>query len=36
VISINTIRRHVSNIFDKTGIVNRAQAGVYARDHGIG
>ena len=34
-ISINTVRRHVSNVFDKTGIVNRAQAGVYARDHGI-
>jgi DNA-binding CsgD family transcriptional regulator len=35
VISINTVRRHVSNVFDKTGIVNRAQAGVYARDNGI-
>ena len=35
VISLNTVRRHVSNIFDKTGIVNRAQAGVYARDNGL-
>ena len=35
VISRNTVRRHVSSIFDKTGIVNRAQAGVYARDHGL-
>ena len=35
VISRNTVRRHVSNIFDKTGIVNRAQAGVYARDNGL-
>jgi len=35
VISRNTVRRHVSNVFDKTGIVNRAQAGVYARDHGL-
>jgi DNA-binding NarL/FixJ family response regulator len=35
VISRNTVRRHVSNVFDKTGMVNRAQAGVYARDNGI-
>jgi pimeloyl-ACP methyl ester carboxylesterase/DNA-binding CsgD family transcriptional regulator len=35
VISLNTVRRHVSNIFDKTGAANRAQAAVYARDHGI-
>jgi NarL family two-component system response regulator LiaR len=35
VISRNTVQRHVSNVFDKTGIVNRAQAGVYARDHGL-
>jgi pimeloyl-ACP methyl ester carboxylesterase/DNA-binding CsgD family transcriptional regulator len=36
VISLNTVRRHVSNIFDKTGVANRAQAAVYARDHGLG
>jgi DNA-binding NarL/FixJ family response regulator len=36
VISLNTVRRHVSNVFDKTGAANRAQAAVYARDHGIG
>jgi DNA-binding NarL/FixJ family response regulator len=35
VISINTVRRHVSNIFDKTGVANRAQAVAYARDHDI-
>jgi DNA-binding CsgD family transcriptional regulator/pimeloyl-ACP methyl ester carboxylesterase len=34
-ISLNTVRRHVSNIFDKTGVVNRAQATAYAKDHGI-
>jgi DNA-binding CsgD family transcriptional regulator len=35
VISLNTVRRHVSNIFDKTGVSNRAQAAVYAKDHGL-
>jgi DNA-binding CsgD family transcriptional regulator/pimeloyl-ACP methyl ester carboxylesterase len=35
VISLNTVRRHVSNVFDKTGAANRAQAAVYAKDHGI-
>jgi DNA-binding NarL/FixJ family response regulator len=35
VISLNTVRRHVSNVFDKTGIANRAQAGAWAREHGI-
>jgi DNA-binding CsgD family transcriptional regulator/pimeloyl-ACP methyl ester carboxylesterase len=35
VISLNTVRRHVSNIFDKTGVANRAQAAVYAKDHGL-
>jgi DNA-binding CsgD family transcriptional regulator/pimeloyl-ACP methyl ester carboxylesterase len=35
VISPNTVRRHVSNIFDKTGVANRAQAAVYARDNGL-
>jgi DNA-binding CsgD family transcriptional regulator len=34
VISLNTVRRHVSNIFDKTGVANRAQAAAHARDHG--
>jgi len=28
-------QRHVSNVFDKTGIVNRAQAGAWAREHGL-
>ena len=35
VISQNTVIRHVSNIFAKTGVVNRAEAGAYARDHAI-
>jgi DNA-binding CsgD family transcriptional regulator/pimeloyl-ACP methyl ester carboxylesterase len=35
VISLNTVRRHVSNIFDKTGVANRAQATAYAKDHGL-
>jgi DNA-binding NarL/FixJ family response regulator len=35
VISLNTARRHVSNIYDKTGVANRTEASVYARDHGI-
>jgi DNA-binding CsgD family transcriptional regulator/pimeloyl-ACP methyl ester carboxylesterase len=35
VISQNTVIRHVANIFDKTGAANRAQAAVYAKEHGI-
>jgi len=35
VISRNTVQRHVSNVFDKTGIANRAQAAIYARDKGL-
>jgi DNA-binding CsgD family transcriptional regulator len=35
VISLNTVRRHVSNIFDKTGATNRVEAATYARDHGL-
>jgi DNA-binding NarL/FixJ family response regulator len=35
VISLNTVRRHVSNIFDKTGAANRTEAAGYARDHGL-
>jgi DNA-binding CsgD family transcriptional regulator/pimeloyl-ACP methyl ester carboxylesterase len=34
-LSHHTVRRHVSNIFDKTGVANRAQATAYAKDHGI-
>lgn len=30
VISLNTVRRHVSNIYTKTGVCNRAQATAYA------
>jgi pimeloyl-ACP methyl ester carboxylesterase/DNA-binding CsgD family transcriptional regulator len=35
VISLNTVRRHVSNIFDKTGVANRAEAATYAARNGI-
>jgi DNA-binding CsgD family transcriptional regulator/pimeloyl-ACP methyl ester carboxylesterase len=35
VISVNTVTRHVSHIFGKTGAANRAQATAYAKDHGI-
>jgi pimeloyl-ACP methyl ester carboxylesterase/DNA-binding CsgD family transcriptional regulator len=35
VLSLNTVRRHVSNIFDKTGVANRTEAAVYARDRGL-
>jgi DNA-binding CsgD family transcriptional regulator/pimeloyl-ACP methyl ester carboxylesterase len=30
VISLNTVARHISNIFDKTGVTNRAEAASYA------
>jgi DNA-binding NarL/FixJ family response regulator len=30
VISLNTVPRHVSNIFAKTGVANRAEAATYA------
>ncbi len=33
VISLNTMARHVSNIFDKTGCANRAEAASYAHRH---
>jgi DNA-binding CsgD family transcriptional regulator len=35
VISPNTVGRHVSNIFDKTGAANRAEATAYAMRHGL-
>jgi class 3 adenylate cyclase len=35
VISLNTVLRHVSNIFDKTGVANRAEAAAYATRHGL-
>jgi DNA-binding CsgD family transcriptional regulator/pimeloyl-ACP methyl ester carboxylesterase len=35
IISLNTVRRHVSNVFDKTGVSNRAQAAVYAKERGL-
>jgi DNA-binding CsgD family transcriptional regulator/class 3 adenylate cyclase len=33
VISVNTVLRHVSNIFHKTGVANRAEAASYAHLH---
>nr|AHZ45593.1 putative prolyl aminopeptidase [uncultured bacterium] len=35
VISTNTVNRHVSNIYAKTGAANRAQATAYSKDNGI-
>jgi class 3 adenylate cyclase/pimeloyl-ACP methyl ester carboxylesterase len=35
VISRNTVIRHVSNIFAKTGVANRAEAAAYASRHGL-
>jgi DNA-binding CsgD family transcriptional regulator len=35
VISLNTVARHVSNIFAKTGVANRAEAATYASRHGL-
>jgi len=35
VISPNTVNRHVSNILNKIGVANRAQATAYAKDMGI-
>jgi pimeloyl-ACP methyl ester carboxylesterase/DNA-binding CsgD family transcriptional regulator len=35
-ISEKTVRNHVSNVFDKLGVWSRAQAIVFAREHGIG
>jgi DNA-binding CsgD family transcriptional regulator/pimeloyl-ACP methyl ester carboxylesterase len=35
VISLNTVARHVSNIFTKTGVANRAEAATYASRHGL-
>jgi DNA-binding CsgD family transcriptional regulator len=35
VISHNTVIRHVSNIFAKTGVANRTEAATYASRHGL-
>jgi DNA-binding NarL/FixJ family response regulator len=35
VISLNTVNRHVSNIYAKTGAANRAEAATYAARNGI-
>ena len=35
VISLNTVQRHVSNIFDKTGVANRTEAANYAHRHAL-
>jgi DNA-binding NarL/FixJ family response regulator len=34
-ISDKTVRNHASSIFDKLGVWSRAQAIVFARDHGF-
>jgi DNA-binding NarL/FixJ family response regulator len=35
VISLNTVFRHVSNIFGKIGVTNRAEATAYAHRQGL-
>jgi non-specific serine/threonine protein kinase len=35
VISLNTVARHVSNIFDKVGAQNRTEAAAFAHRHGL-
>ena len=35
VLSLNTVYRHVSSIFDKTGVANRTEAALYAQRHGL-
>ena len=35
VISMHTVTRHVSNIFDKTGVGNRAEAVTFAHIQGV-
>ena len=34
-ISVNTVTRHMTNIFSKTGASNRVQAAMYATRYGI-
>ena len=34
-LSEKTVRNHVSHVFDKLGVWTRAQAMVFARDHGF-
>lgn len=34
-ISEKTVRNHISNVYDKLGVWSRAQAMVFARDHGF-
>ena len=34
-ISLNTVTRHLSNIFHKTGTINRVEAALYAARHGL-
>jgi DNA-binding NarL/FixJ family response regulator len=35
VLSPKTVARHISNIFDKTGVSNRSAATAYAFEHGL-
>jgi DNA-binding NarL/FixJ family response regulator len=34
-ISLNTVARHISNIFGKVGAANRTEAAAYAHRHGL-
>ena len=31
----DTVKHHISNIFDKLGVSNRAELGAYAASHGL-
>jgi DNA-binding CsgD family transcriptional regulator len=35
VISLNTVTRHITNIFDKTAVTNRTELAGYAHKHGL-
>jgi DNA-binding NarL/FixJ family response regulator len=35
VLSVKTVARHISNIFNKTGVSNRSAATAYAFEHGL-
>ena len=34
-ISLNTVTRHLSHIYTKTGAANRVEAAIYATNHGL-
>ena len=36
VIEVNTVYRHVSNVYNKIGVANRVEATAWAVAHGLG